>query len=524
MIRVRYLAKAWFGMLWRKLPSAADDSKEAFEWYRKAAEQGDTKAQTVLGALYGIGKGVPRDDKKSAEWFAKAAERGDAEAQCNLGLIYYEGKGIPQDYEKSFEWFTKAAEQGYAEAQYNLAVMYGNGEGIPRDYKKSAEWFRKADEQGSSEKNERLSKLSKLMEYRARTAQEKNSTEKHDVDVLYEKLWREGLCEIVSETAAKEIATELLIPDRIDSFAFAHNYARFLRRGTPSFEDFFLNEEQSHCTASITQASSPLEYIPAFPDWFIAAYPDVFLWYGNVQDERVKSRKADEDVDDVMVDLICDLFGINPEDKNLGTDEIYDSEHKWLPKWLKNIVSSYKRQTGKKPETSVDETNNNAIKEFYENVDVVAAMAKSGLDNFTLIARKTTMYYLELSKNYGHRFTSETHLLAAAGVFDAQVYIFLKEDIEISEIVELAEKAIADEGDFLTEFIVGLEAKILAVDTPELPPELVTSSCQEEKPRIHEEIQRVQKDYRPDEFITKEVRAFMESPNFSEMREQLGIG
>ena len=292
----------------------------------------------------------------------------------------------------------------------------------------------------------------------------------------------------------------------------------------PSVEEFILpNEVKSHSTASIIEASNPWNYIPSFPDWFIAAYPDVFLWFGHLQDEHTRNRKKDEDIDDVMPALICDLFAINPEDKDLQTDDVYDSERKWLPKWLKNLVSSYKRETGKKPETSVDETKNNAISEIYDGVEFAKAMNEVGLDNFTLIARKTTMYYLELLKNYRERFKSETYLLAAAGVFDAQVYIFMNKSIEISEIVELAEKIVADENDLLTEFIVRLEAKMFAVDTPELTQEMVENSCQEEKPRIHKEIQRVQKEYKRDPFIAKEVQAFMESPNFSEMRNQLGI-
>jgi len=366
-------------------------------------------------------------------------------------------------------------------------------------------------------------KIRKALQYPS-NHRRKNSTEKDNVDFLYEKLWQKGLCEIVPEAQAKEIATELLIPDRIDSFAFVDNYAKFLRKGRLSVEEAFLpNEAKSHTTPSITEASDPFNYILSFPDWFIAAYPNVFLWFRDIQNEHVKNRKADEDIDYVMGDLICDLFGINPEDKDLQTDDVYDSDQKWLPKWLKNLVSSYKRETGKKPETSVEETKNNAVKEIYENIDVVAAMEESGLDNVTIIAKKTTMYYLELSKNYRQRFRNEACLLAAAGVFDAQVYIFLSKNIEISEIVELAEEVVADENDFFTEFIVRLEAKIFAVETPELSLTAIDEVLQEEKPRIHKEIQRVRKEYKRDPFIAKEVQAFMESPNFSQMRDQLGI-
>lgn len=356
------------------------------------------------------------------------------------------------------------------------------------------------------------------------TGRRDNSTEEDNVNFLYEKLWREPLSEIVTEVQAKEIATELLIPDRIDGFGFAANYAKLLRKGTPSFQEaFFPNGATSQATPSIMEASNPLNYIPSFPDWFIAAYPDVFLWFNDVQNEHMRRRDADEDWDDVMGTLNCSLFGISMEDKELETDDIFDSDEKLLPKWLKNLVSSYKRETGKKPETSVDETKNNAMIEIYENVEFAKGLNEAGLDNFTLIARKATMYYLELLKNYRQKFTSETYLLGAAGVFDAQVYVFMNKSIEISEIVELAEEVVASETEILTEFVVGLEAKMFAVDTPELRQEIVANSCQEQKARIHEEIQRVWKEYKRDPFIATEVQAFMESPHFSEMRQQLGI-
>ena len=237
----------------------------------------------------------------------------------------------------------------------------------------------------------------------------------------------------------------------------------------------------------------------------------------------MKDRKADEDWDEVMGTINCDLFGINVDDEALEEDDIFDSHENLLPKWLRNLVSSYKRETGKRPETSVDETKNNAISEVYDNMELTKGMNEAGLDNFTLIARKTTMYYLELFNSYRQRFKSETYLLAAAGVFDAQVYIFMNKDIEVSEIVELAEEVVATENEPLAEFVVRLEAKMFAIDTPELSQEMVANSCQEEEPRIHEEIQRVQKEYKRDPFIAKEVQAFMESPHFNEMRQQLDI-
>ncbi|MBF0585254.1 MAG: SEL1-like repeat protein, partial [Magnetococcales bacterium] len=48
---------------------------------RSAAEQGDTKAQYLLGAGYAEGRGVLQDFQEAVQWFQKAADKGDAEAQ-----------------------------------------------------------------------------------------------------------------------------------------------------------------------------------------------------------------------------------------------------------------------------------------------------------------------------------------------------------------------------------------------------------------------------------------------------------
>ena len=63
----------------------------------------------------------------------KAAEQGQARAQDNLGDCYYYGNGIEQDYQTAVEWYRKAAEQRYARAQYDLGYCYEQGQGIEID-------------------------------------------------------------------------------------------------------------------------------------------------------------------------------------------------------------------------------------------------------------------------------------------------------------------------------------------------------------------------------------------------------
>ena len=110
-----------------RLLGVARDFARAAAWYRKAAEQGDARAQTNLGGMYGNGQGVARDYVQAAVWYRKAAEQGDPIAQFNLGLAYAKGRGVAQDKIQAATWYRKAAEQGFAPAKTELDAMTSSG-------------------------------------------------------------------------------------------------------------------------------------------------------------------------------------------------------------------------------------------------------------------------------------------------------------------------------------------------------------------------------------------------------------
>ena len=130
------------------------------EW-QPLAEQGHALAQFALGFMYDSGEGVPQDHAQAAIWYRKAAEQGDAKAQNNLGnlcialakvcrrimrkpqsgIVKRRNRGMPRRnsiwgscmtmakvcrriIRKPQVWYRKAAEQGLAKAQHNLGGMY----------------------------------------------------------------------------------------------------------------------------------------------------------------------------------------------------------------------------------------------------------------------------------------------------------------------------------------------------------------------------------------------------------------
>ena len=120
------------------------DAELAAHWFRKAAIQGNSQAQSNLGMMYNLGDGVEQNDEKAVLWDSKAAEQGHAESQFNLAYMYQEGRGVQQSDTNAARWYRKSADQGFAKAQCNLGVMYDKGEGIDQDESKAVIWYIKA--------------------------------------------------------------------------------------------------------------------------------------------------------------------------------------------------------------------------------------------------------------------------------------------------------------------------------------------------------------------------------------------
>jgi uncharacterized protein len=69
------------------------------------------------------------------------AEQGDARAQLVLGLMYGKGQGVPQAHDEAVKWYRLAADQNEAQAQYELAFLYATGDGVAQDYVAAHMWF-----------------------------------------------------------------------------------------------------------------------------------------------------------------------------------------------------------------------------------------------------------------------------------------------------------------------------------------------------------------------------------------------
>ena len=162
---------------------------EAFELFKKLAENGNGRAMYFLGEFYfqPYGK-TKKDNKKAKEWrikgkeagdvladlnvayslpedsdernriffelfkdILKLAEAGDIFAQNELADMYLYGYGIEEDEEEGVKWLKKSLEVGYWRAMIKLADCYSDGVGVLQDELKAIDLYKKVYELGSGE-------------------------------------------------------------------------------------------------------------------------------------------------------------------------------------------------------------------------------------------------------------------------------------------------------------------------------------------------------------------------------------
>lgn len=130
--------------------SRADLEKAAY-WYRAAAQQGHSDAQTNLAAMHAEGRGVAFDPLEAVRLYRRAAEAGNVRAQYSLALMYHLGQGVERNFDDAIRWYERAARQGDANAMNNMAFMYGTGEGVEQSDVEAYAWFALAASRGSSD-------------------------------------------------------------------------------------------------------------------------------------------------------------------------------------------------------------------------------------------------------------------------------------------------------------------------------------------------------------------------------------
>ena len=118
-----------------------DRYAEAVRELKPAAEQGDPRAQYMLGVIFANGLSGEFDPTVAARWYRLAAEQDYVQAQMELARLYREGIGVRQDRGEMVKWYRRAAELGDVGAQLFVADTYAYGVGPERDLVRAYMWY-----------------------------------------------------------------------------------------------------------------------------------------------------------------------------------------------------------------------------------------------------------------------------------------------------------------------------------------------------------------------------------------------
>ena len=121
-------ARCALGMLYQHGIGTTPSSSLAFSLYTRtqAAERGDLYAYCYLGDCCRDGVGVARDSRQAFIWYKRSAEQGNPQGQYSLAKCYENGVGVEPDPKRMMELFRAAAEQGHELAGEYLGLYHSD--------------------------------------------------------------------------------------------------------------------------------------------------------------------------------------------------------------------------------------------------------------------------------------------------------------------------------------------------------------------------------------------------------------
>jgi len=127
------------------------DKVSAFNAFLELAIDGDADAQAMVGFMLENAEGCEANLEEAVEWYKKAADQGQSIAHFNLGQILHSGNAGTVDESTAFNHFMKAAHAGNLHAMFKVAQMLEYGVGTPKSLERAATWYETAAKYGHTE-------------------------------------------------------------------------------------------------------------------------------------------------------------------------------------------------------------------------------------------------------------------------------------------------------------------------------------------------------------------------------------
>ncbi|MGP1515862.1 MAG: tetratricopeptide repeat protein [Bacteroidales bacterium] len=124
--------------------------RDAFIWYKQAADRNNVISQYKTAYMYENGLGVTQNLTNAFNYYLQAAERGNESAQLKVAMMFDKGIGTRQSLARAMIWYRVCAQRNESYAQRRLGDMYLEGNPIEQNYQEAAYWYDKAVKQNDT--------------------------------------------------------------------------------------------------------------------------------------------------------------------------------------------------------------------------------------------------------------------------------------------------------------------------------------------------------------------------------------
>ncbi|MEI4957240.1 tetratricopeptide repeat protein [Aeromonas caviae] len=149
-------------VIWRLIPLSTEQElaaanrawrtghfDEATRIWTPLAEQGQPRAQALMGWSHEVGQGSEQDMDRAIRLYRQAAQAGDAVGQYRLGEVYLRGAGVKRDLHEAFRWMQLAARNGDVPAMLKVGILHLMGVNGRVELAEAKQWLYQASQKGN---------------------------------------------------------------------------------------------------------------------------------------------------------------------------------------------------------------------------------------------------------------------------------------------------------------------------------------------------------------------------------------
>lgn len=122
---------------------------EATRIWSPLAEQGQPRAQALMGWSHEMGQGSEQDMQRAIRLYFQSAQAGDPFGQYRLAELYLRGVGVKRDLRQAFHWMDQAARNGDVPAMLKVGVLHLMGVSGRVDLPQAKQWLYQAAQKGN---------------------------------------------------------------------------------------------------------------------------------------------------------------------------------------------------------------------------------------------------------------------------------------------------------------------------------------------------------------------------------------